>query len=426
MVDFRNPEIRAEWTKRGDRLRIEAQNGRIIPIEQDIDPHDADAVETLIRALRETVPDLAEAVRKAIVAAVAERRRYKVVPFGEWGARPRQPYVIAKLLRRGDLFVLYGPPKSKKSFIALDLAARVATGAKLWGRYTTVPGPVIYCSNEGVEMLGPRITGWMSGSNVDRHGLAKSLFITDRVPRLLEPGHQADFVRAVRETCSSPSLVVLDTLSGARGSADENDAASMQALLDAAEDLRRDLGCAILMVHHSRRNATGYRGSGVIEASADVMARIDRTGRDARLSFEALKDTADPGSLTFEFESIDLGIDEHDPDGGSLTTLRVSSATASDADNTDPIGFDGCALNGRELAIIRFLAVTGEEGATLADLHRVVKQEAGIGTSDRTHRGDLRGLEARGFIERSGSTSRRRYSITEKADRWVRHANLPD
>src|SRR3972149_646308 len=57
-------------------------------------------------------------------------------------------YLIQHLIPRHDLTVVWGKPKSGKSFWVLDLALHVAAGLRYRDR-ETVNGPVVYYSLEG-------------------------------------------------------------------------------------------------------------------------------------------------------------------------------------------------------------------------------------------------------------------------------------
>ena len=66
---------------------------------------------------------------------------------GKMYARP--PFIVDGFLCAG-LTLLAAPPKTGKSFLALDLACCVAEGKPFWG-FSTVQGDVLYCDLEGTE-----------------------------------------------------------------------------------------------------------------------------------------------------------------------------------------------------------------------------------------------------------------------------------
>jgi RecA-family ATPase len=62
-------------------------------------------------------------------------------------------------------------------------------------------------------------------------------------------------------------------------SGDENSAKDMGRLIDQVEWLKKNLGAAALIIHHTGKDGLRERGSSVLRAVADVMRRFIQSPR---------------------------------------------------------------------------------------------------------------------------------------------------
>jgi hypothetical protein len=165
--------------------------------------------------------------------------------------------------------VLYGPPKSGKSFLALALNLSVATGQPFMGR-DVKRGRALYVAAEGVGGLGQRVDAWCQYHNVD--DIDDAMFLTTAV-NLTDHG-------AVNALCDlakdeNPSLVTLDTLARCAVGAEENSAKDMGRLVDALDQLRDATDGHIKVVHHSGKDITkGMRGSNALLGAVDTVLEV--------------------------------------------------------------------------------------------------------------------------------------------------------
>jgi RecA-family ATPase len=180
--------------------------------------------------------------------------------------------------------VLYGPPKSGKTFLALDWALRIATLTE-WHGHAVIGGPVLYVSGEGSGGLHQRITAWHKGNGTD----TSRLYVVPFAARLLNPDHVQQLQDDVMAT--GARLLVIDTLARSMAGSDENSAQDMGGAIAALDRIRQNVGCGILVVHHSGVDGTRPRGSTALFGAADTLARVDG-GQDSilRLSCEGMKD----------------------------------------------------------------------------------------------------------------------------------------
>jgi AAA domain len=184
---------------------------------------------------------------------------------------PPEP-LIGDLLAHNTLAVLYGPPGSYKTFVALDWALCVAGGLPWQGREVRA-GPVLYVAAEGSAGLGARVEAWVEGFRADPPGRFRAY--PDTV-NLREAG-QRDTL-AEWATTDRPGLVVFDTLARSMVGGDENSARDMGELIDGAEQVRAASGATVLLVHHTTKDGTSIRGSSACRAPPIPSSRLRPTG----------------------------------------------------------------------------------------------------------------------------------------------------
>lgn len=181
-------------------------------------------------------------------------------------------YVVKHLLDRPSVAFLHGDPKVGKSFIALDLAIRVALGLEWCGRRVR-PTSVLYVYSEGGSRLWRRRNAWRA-----RYG---ELDVEDQLiiyPRPIKLVGAEEPVRALLEWARERAfgMVVFDTWATATAGGNENAAGEVGTALERAGWFRDDLGAAVLFVHHDGKSG-GYRGSTAIDGYGDTRIHATRT-----------------------------------------------------------------------------------------------------------------------------------------------------
>jgi hypothetical protein len=191
-----------------------------------------------------------------------------------------------------SLAVLYGRPKSGKSFVAVDLALCVATGCWWHGKEIT-GGPVLYVAAEGAGGLGQRVAAWRDVNNVHAP-LDRATWLPMAV-NLLDLGWTGALTAVAKEL--QPVLIVIDTLNRAMPGGNENGPEDMGRFILAIDQLRHATGACILVVHHSGKDQTaGARGHSSLLGAIDVELEVKNGGDGIiRLGITAVKEHPDGG-----------------------------------------------------------------------------------------------------------------------------------
>lgn len=237
-------------------------------------------------------------------------------------------WLIYGILPHNDVGYIYGRPGSYKSFMALDIACRVASATKWNGIDVDYPGMVLYIAAEGGSEMHLRKKAWRIRTGQDNSAvtiLESSVIINQAVER-------EQLKAAMREvqvlTGMKFVLIVIDTFSKCFVG-NENDAADMRTFVAGCEDLRDSFdGCCVLFVGHTgKADPNTMRGSSVAFGDCGFSYKITR-GKEklyAELHSDKIKDALEPDDMAFEFAVVKTG--DVSAKGLELTSL-VPSMTA--------------------------------------------------------------------------------------------------
>lgn len=196
---------------------------------------------------------------------------------------PRPRWLINGIWTRGGCGFLGGAPKSYKSWLALDLAIAVATGAPMLGMYhVAAPGPVLYLQEEdSLATAVDRLDRVVEGRAPEHHWGGSLDGLTWVPPRPLPIDIQAHTGLVLSDPRWQAWLgdrihtygyhaVIIDTLTTTVGDVDLDKATDLQTrVLRPLRELAQTYDCAIIIVHHLRKDThSGRRGSNMLGSVA--------------------------------------------------------------------------------------------------------------------------------------------------------------
>jgi hypothetical protein len=202
----------------------------------------------------------------------------KFLTLEEFVQRPDVSTYVGRVIPARALVVAFGPPKEGKSFCVCDLTMHAAHGIDWFGCKVTRPLRVAYLAGEGVNGLRVRLKAWLEHhDSLTQPGLFRILPVA-----LSLPDRVTDVVEQLREF--APEIVVTDTLNVYFGGGDENTTMDMTAFCAAVRYLRDELGCSVVIIHHTGHGDSGReRGSIVLRATVDVLIQIAKDAHDKSL-----------------------------------------------------------------------------------------------------------------------------------------------
>ena len=157
--------------------------------------------------------------------------------------------------------ILSGKSSSGKSFVALDIAGRIAADSTC-----------VYVAGEGLSGYAARWEAWKTFHGVEH----AELYFYREALQVMNEMELIAFIQMIEQ--HQPSLVVIDTLARSAVGMDENSARDMGQFVAAVDRLRLALQCSVLVVHHTGKSGD-MRGSTALYGAADsVLAQTFNDG----------------------------------------------------------------------------------------------------------------------------------------------------
>ncbi len=268
-----------------------------------------------------------------VVAEVAQEwkpepppSKFGAIPFNQLDAPGEEhEYLIANMLTRKEIAMIYGASKSGKSFMALDMSFAIARGQPFNGR-RTLSGGVVYQAGEGGVGLKKRMRAYRDSYMPTDEVDIPFVLMTKRVDFFGEGSCVDDFIAEInawKVTFRRPlELVVIDTFATATPGANENASTDMSHVLKNCERVRVECDSAVMLVHHMNSGGEKPRGHTSIFANienalecmitdrVDTVERPDNTffNRDIRrLRVTKNKDGEDGIGFDFILRQVILG-----------------------------------------------------------------------------------------------------------------------
>ncbi len=213
-------------------------------------------------------------------------------------------FIVSEMIPVGMSF-LSGAPKTRKSFLAVQLAIAVATGTQFFG-YKTTQCDVVYLDLEGSKNRISTRTANMSTA------IPRNVFITNRIEEKLSDG-LVDRLQMLHQQRPNIRLVLIDTYARAKGKNRTFGANAYEADVDFLEPIQQmalEEKIAVAFVHHDKKGA-GFvvdsfeRLSGTmgISGSADSVLNLITEGKrfDGKATLEFTPRDARGGEIRLEF-----------------------------------------------------------------------------------------------------------------------------
>lgn len=219
---------------------------------------------------------------------------------------PPVSWLIPGWLAARELSVLYGKGGTFKSYIALGWSLQLARREK----------DVLYIAAEGTSGLRSRVDAWMAARGMLGEHLKHWRYYNANV-HIDEANQLRTFVGAyLRHAGVHPALVIVDTL--ARNFAgDDNNAKDMGTFIEGCEYMRRELQCAVLVLHHMGITTGRERGSAALRNASFAMFKTseprynDRGGGSVQLECDRMKDAPMPKEVRVQMDTVALDVSAH-------------------------------------------------------------------------------------------------------------------
>ena len=203
---------------------------------------------------------------------------------------PQTQWLVQELWTDQAVGILGGEPKCCKSFLALDLAVSVASGAACLRQFPVRrSGPVLlFPAEDSLAVVRQRLESIAAAAQVPFDSLPVQVITAPslRLDTATDRQRLTDTVQDLR-----PILLILDPLIRLHR-VDENDATQIAALLSYLRELQRQFQVAVLLVHHARKDShssrpgQALRGTSELHGWGDSNLYMRRKGSQLTLSTE--------------------------------------------------------------------------------------------------------------------------------------------
>ena len=316
--------------------------------------------------------------------------RIKIVPFGKIGLTTARRYLVKGLVPYPGLTVIWGAPKTGKSYFAFDMLLRVSLGWEYRGRRVH-PGAVIYCSFEGASGIAARAEAfrqrWLNDMDASE---VPFWFFPDTLDLVR---HHVKLIEAIRIALDgvNPVAVCLDTLNRSLAGSESRDE-DMAAYIRACDAIREAFNCAVVIVHHCGIEASRPRGHTSLTGACDAQIKITRDGAEDIIAVvEHMKDGPEGDRVTSTLAQVVVGTDV---DGEDITSCVMVEAETATADTS----MRGPTLTANQKTMLAILQDAGAAGLATADWSSQAR-EAGIAARRKADLFDTRrALEKKNLV----------------------------
>ena len=225
--------------------------------------------------------------------------------------------LVQDLLCPEQISVMYGPPNTGKTFIALELARCLSAGQSFLG-LETKKVDVFLVELEGQHGMAKRAKAIQTFFPINHSD--KQVLIGFGSFNLQVESLGGKFQERFEKSGFHPKLLIIDTLSMAMNGADENSSAMTSAVMS-LKGIAKTCGTHVMVIHHSGKDPSkGARGHSSLKGAVDTEILI----QDNKLSVTKQRDLPKISPIPFRLEVVDLEVPEGSQPMSSCVVLPAN------------------------------------------------------------------------------------------------------
>lgn len=311
-----------QWIQKGASLSEILAKARVWNGQNTPPMVDAEVIQTVTSIVMGHQKRHGSAVPLETVVSVSTLHGLEVLSVGELqDAPPNEPetFWMRGVLFRGARLLIAGAPKAGKSQFMLALGIAAAHGGEFLGHKFEKPLRVMWVQaeihiafvHERIDKLTRHLTGQA------RELVRKNMMVTGRVD--LDITKDNDFALIEQAIADKrPDIVCFDPVINF-STADENNNGEVRTLLRRIDALGEKYGCAMGLVHHTRKNVSagdfeGVRGASAFRGWFDTGVMLSGEGIDQMIAFQVRNtEPLPPSGIHFDVEQGTYSLTEIGP-----------------------------------------------------------------------------------------------------------------
>lgn len=241
---------------------------------------------------------------------------YSATDVEQW---PGVSWLVEGIIQSRSSVLLYGESRIGKSFLALDLAIKLATGSD-WFGYPVKRSRVVFFAAESPSGLRQRLRAYRLCHGQE---IPDELLFMRAPVDLTRPEDLGRLIATVQPTAD---VLIIDTLNAASSEMDENNGKEMGKVLAGVRRIVSELGVSVILVHHCGWSDNDRpRGHSSLPASADTRLLVTRDTGHPAWRVKGQREGADTEFHRYALRVVELPAGE----GTSCAVLPLSLAPAA-------------------------------------------------------------------------------------------------
>lgn len=237
-------------------------------------------------------------------AAPAETTKPKTslewIELSSFFSEPPPTWRIPGVLPDGEIGFIWGQKSAGKTFVAVDLAMRVALGIP-WRGIPVKQGNILYFAAEDRSGVGLRLRAALAA-----YGATEApIRVLRGRPNLTSAEDRKTLYESTRSV-GKAGLIFIDTFAAAIPGADENSGKDVGPLLHYGKQLSAMTGAQVLFIHHEGKSAgRGMRGWSGLGGAADTEWEVTDQESHREMRIEKVKNA--PSGNAYNFRLLPVG-----------------------------------------------------------------------------------------------------------------------
>ena len=250
-----------------------------------------------VRCLRIERINMPEIRHQSSEIAQAGYRLFTTEQLSQW---PTVEWIVDGVIQRETSVVMFGQSRTGKSFLALDLASKIASGENWFGHQVT-QSRVIYIPSEGIRGVSNRAKAieQMQGKPIGEN----LMFIH----ALIDIGKADDIQKIIDTGYKKTDVLIVDTFNAVTPGSDENSSKDMGNILYGLRQIIAECHCTLILVHHTGwEDKDRMRGHSSLSAAADTRIHVKQVGGYRQWAVTGQRDGEVTAPKRFQLDPIEL------------------------------------------------------------------------------------------------------------------------